>query len=75
MEVITLPMTLTSVMMKINRHLSLAVSNEETVKEQLPSSTALIDRTNLSRKRPSYSVMIAKKRMTILNPKVETIRA
>ena len=51
------------------------MSNEEIVKEQLPSSIALIDRTNPSKKRPSYSVMIAKKRMTISNQKVETIRA
>ena len=51
------------------------MSNEETVKEQLLSSIALIDRTNPSSKRPSYSAMIVKKRMMILNQKVETIRA
>ena len=50
------------------------MSNEETVKEQLPSSIVPIDRTNPSSKKPSYLAMIAKKRMTILNLKVETIR-
>ena len=51
------------------------MSNEETVKVQLPLPIALIDKTNPSRKRQSYSVMIAKKRMTISNQKVEKIRA
>ena len=48
----------------------MAVPSEITVRGRLPSSTAPIDKFNPSRK--SYLAMIAKKRMMILTPKVET---
>ena len=51
------------------------VSSEITVKGRLPSSTVLINKANPSRKIPSYSAMIVKKRMMTLIQKVETIQA
>ena len=49
-------------------------SNAGIVQELLPSSTALLDKILPSRKRPSYLVMIVKKRTMTLNLKAEMIR-